>query len=134
MNTYTFINFRKADWEAFTADSEEALSRQPPPTDVFAGELHFQRIITKTAANNIPAGCICEIWPYYLREAVALVEERDALQTTQLGYPCIATLMREINKEVTSYQRRKWEEFLDGVDLKKGASRLWSTVKNLSRE
>ena len=133
MNTHTFINFRKADWEAFTADSEEAFSLQMPPTDVFAGKCHFRRIITKTAAKNIPAGCIHEIWPYYPREAVALAEEWDALQATQPGDSCIATLTREIDKEVTSYQRSKWEEFLDGVDFKKGASRLWSTVNNLSR-
>ena len=126
------INFRKANWEAFTAHSKEDFPRQPPPTDVFAGELGFQHIMTKAAAKNIPAGYIREIRPYYPREAVALVEEQDTLQATQPGDSRIATLTKEIDKEVTSYRQSKWEEFRDGVDLKKGASRLWSTVKNLS--
>ena len=63
---------------------------------------------------------------------MALAEERDALQATQPGDPRIATLTKEIDKEATSYWQSKWEEFLDGLDLKKGASHLWSTVKNLS--
>ena len=50
---------------------------------------------------------------------MALTEEQDALQAIQLGDPCIVMLTTEIDKEVTSYWRSKWEEYLDGMDPKK---------------
>ena len=41
-------------------------------------------------------------------------------------------LNTEIKIKINEHKRRKWLEFLDGIDLKSGARRLWSTVKALS--
>lgn len=127
----TFINFRKANWEGFREDTEAAFARLAPPDDVFQGERLARRIITKAAANNIPAGRIREVRPFYPKEAADLARERDRLQRDSPGDPGIHLLTEEIAQLVTKNKRSKWCEFLDGIDLGKGAGRLWSTVKHL---
>ena len=125
-NNCTFINFSKADWPAFTGLSEEAFGREPTPTNVYVGERRFRQILKKAAARTIPAGCIREVRPFFPTKVAVLAQERDDLQANLPGDPCIPQLTKEINKEVTSYQQHKWEEYLGGVDLKSGAKCLWS--------
>ena len=126
INNCTFINFSKADWPAFTGLSEEAFGREPTPTNVYVGERRFRQILKKAAARTIPAGCIREVRPFFPTKVAVLAQERDDLQANLPGDPCIPQLTKEIDKEVTSYQQHKWEEYLGGVDLKSGAKCLWS--------
>ena len=76
--------------------------------------------MVKAAAKNIPAGCICEIHPFFPREAAALAEEKDLLQATNAGDAKVPQLDREIDLAVNSYQQGKCMEYLEGINLGKG--------------
>ena len=52
----TSFNFRKADWDAFTRETEEAFSRLPPPSTCRKGEGRWRRVLQKCSAHHVPAG------------------------------------------------------------------------------
>ena len=54
----TFINFKKANWQEFTIQTEAEFSKLVQPTDIYKGELCFRKIINKMSKYTIPKGRI----------------------------------------------------------------------------
>ncbi|KAA0184157.1 hypothetical protein HAZT_HAZT008960 [Hyalella azteca] len=55
--TCTYINFRQADWEGYTANTETAFSAAAHPSSCSQAEILFRRILTLAARRHIPHGC-----------------------------------------------------------------------------
>ena len=77
-------------------------------------------------------GCIREVYPFFLQEAAILADKWDLLQATFPGDLRIKKLNREISKEVHTNKTAQWREFLEDINLRKGAGKLRSTIKQLS--
>jgi hypothetical protein len=45
----TYINFSKADWKRFKADTELAFNRLPKPSYIITGEILFRKIINQAS-------------------------------------------------------------------------------------
>ena len=55
----SFMNFHKADWEVFTAESERKFAEKPLPTSFSAEEKKvFRRILGDTGRHHIPWGYV----------------------------------------------------------------------------
>ena len=52
----TFINFNKANWTAFTKETEEFFSKARYSSDVHKDECRFRNIINKATKHHIPSG------------------------------------------------------------------------------
>ena len=51
-----YVNLKKANWERYSKDIEEALSTEPNPTDCQQGEKILRAAILKAASHHIPSG------------------------------------------------------------------------------
>ena len=58
-----YINFRKADWESFTGETEDDFGRLPAPTSCATGEKIFRRTLGKVSKRNIPRGRVPDFTP-----------------------------------------------------------------------
>ena len=79
----TFTNFKKADWQKFTEDTEIEFSKQQTPPDIYKGEKIFREILNKAAKNSIPSGRIKNVYPQVPTEAANKIRERDTLRKTE---------------------------------------------------
>ena len=50
----TYINLKKAKWNRYTQEIEDALSKIPPPTDCQKHENIFRPVLIKAASHQIP--------------------------------------------------------------------------------
>ena len=58
-------NFRKANWEGFESDTEDAFAALPLPRDVRVGKCVFSCTLVKVAAKDILAGRIHKVYPFF---------------------------------------------------------------------
>ena len=92
----SYTNFRKADWEGFTAESERRFTETPLPTSWFAGEKVFRRILSHAWKHHIPCGHVrnyCGPLPDVVRP---FITERDQRRTDDPLNPAIKLLDRDI--------------------------------------
>ena len=128
----TFTNFKKADWQKFTEDTEIEFSKQETPPDIYKGEKIFREILNKAAKNSIPSGRIKNVYPQVPTEAANKIRERDSLRKTDPTAPDIERLNKEINKEINDYKRDKWRETITNVNRKLDSSKLFKLIKALN--
>ena len=127
-----FINFRRADWDGFEEESERLFASMSRPTDPYDGERRLRRALLTAAKRHIPGGSFHETRPFWPREAAEKAAERDALQASHPGHPRIAELGQEIDQATRSHRRDKWMALLDKINLRRGATDLWKTIKKLT--
>ena len=80
----SFINFRKSDWEGFTAETERIFANTPLPTSCSAGEKVFGRILGDTERHMTPAvmlGTIAALSPKLCDDPSSQRETCAALMT-----------------------------------------------------
>lgn len=126
----TFINYNKANWEAFSQEIETEISKINFYTDPLIGERIFRKIINKAAAHHIPGGCFPKVQPNIPQEACSLIKERDKIKYTNPHSPQIPELNHEIGRLIAEHKRNKWREHLTKCNF--GTKTLWNTVKKLN--
>ena len=57
-NRRSYTNYRKADWDKFTQDTEDAFSALQPPTDIHDANKTFTNILYQAGKKHIPVGKI----------------------------------------------------------------------------
>jgi hypothetical protein len=128
----TYVNFKKADWEKFTAITEEKFSTAPAPTNIFEAEKTFRRIINKAAKTSIPAGRIKDTIPEIPRSAMDKINRRNELRDSNPSSPEIHQLNNEINSEINTFRKEKWKETVNNING--NSSKLFKLIKNLSNK
>jgi hypothetical protein len=126
----TFVNFKKANWDAFTLETEQSFAKSKLPEHPDKAEKAIRNIITKAAKKYIPAGRIPQVKPNYPSEAIPLTKERDDLRKSNPASPRITTLNREITKLVNDHRKTKWIQHLEAQEPNTKA--LWNTIKSIS--
>ena len=93
----------------FEEETEAEFSKlPPPPTDIFAGEKIFRKILNNTSKTTIPAGRIRNIYPEVPSDTADKIKQRDDIPESDPNSPNIAQLNIEINKEINDHRRDKW--------------------------
>ena len=126
----TFVNFKKANWDDFTAQTEEKFASAPLTTNVHESEKIFRRIINKAAKNNIPAGRIPKIFNAMPTETADLIDERDQIRKEDPADPRIQELNTNINNKIKEHRQEKWIDHLKNCG--QGTKKLWDTIKSIN--
>eukprot|EP00057_Strongylocentrotus_purpuratus_P020647 XP_011675121.1 PREDICTED: uncharacterized protein LOC105443541 [Strongylocentrotus purpuratus] len=125
------FNFRKADWEKFAIDLDEALSDLDP---VPANYDRFVRTVQEISRKHIPRGCRENYIPGLSAESALMYKEYIKLyeedpfseETLSAG----ELLMAAISEE----RRKSWQDLIEGVDMTHNSKRAWSTIKKISND
>lgn len=131
----TYTNFARADWPAFTAATEERfeLLRE---IELSATASHsavvFTKILSRASKHHIPAGFRKDFSPGLPRDAVTLINQRDALRAANHTDPNIPALNELINESIRSHQQRTWSDTLAKSDHNSNTRHFWSTLRTLS--
>ena len=128
----SFFNFKKADWDGFTASTERAFAAAPPPTSCSQGEATFRRILTSAAKSHIPCGNIKDHIPNLPDAARPLIRERDALRQTDPHDPNIPLLNNQITATIANNARKTWIEKVESCSPHQSPSAFWSLLRSLS--
>ena len=76
---HTFTNFRKANWNSYTWETEEGFSNLELLSSCSTGEREFRRVITNASKKYIPRGHIPNNIPNLTDSSKRLIIERDSL-------------------------------------------------------
>ena len=127
-----YVNLKKANWERYSKDIEEALSTEPNPTDCQQGEKILRAAILKAASHHIPSGRHkldhTEALP---ADIVDMMSARDDLRSRDPTSPALSQMNDEINQAKNRHKRDKWRTFVETLDHKSAFSKLWRTIKTL---
>ena len=126
----TFVNFKKADWTNFTAQSEESFAQAQLNDNVHESEKFFRQTINKAAKNNIPAGRIPKVFNAMPTDTVRLIDERDQIRKENPADPRIQELNNNINHKTKEHRQEKWIDHLK--DCGQGTKKLWDTIKGIN--
>ena len=126
----TFTNFNKAKWNDYTKLTEEEFSKCPEPTDVYAAEIRFRKIINKVSKICIPSGRIKEVYPGIPTEAARKMELRDTLRTSNPTSEEIPRLNNEISSLIFEHKKEKWKKTVE--EISPNSSKLFKLIKRLN--
>ena len=127
----TFINFNKANWTAFTKETEEFFSKARYSSDVHKDECRFRNIINKATKHHIPSGRTPKIFNTMATETAKLVDERDQIRKEDPSNPRLGELNSEINNQIKTHRQNKWTNHL--ASCGPGTKKLWDTIKSIDK-
>ena len=130
----TFINFRKADWVAFSREVEDAFSMEELPSSCGAGEKVFRRILTTASRRHVPRGHIPNCIPNLSHHAKSLIHQRDTLRSHSPTSPLIKRLDEQITQEIRNTNRQTWIHTVESCSHKYNTSQYFSLLKSLSNK
>ena len=127
-----YVNFRKANWHAFTIASEAFFLILRPPTSCSAGEKEFRRILQKCAARYIPGGSYKTFVPGIDANSASLIEERDERRRRNPWDPEVTRINTAISTSLAASSRQRWMETVRDADRRSNPTRFWRLLKSLS--
>ena len=127
----TFINFNKADWTKFTAETEEHFSKASLNNGVHKSEKFFRKTLNNAAKHCIPSGRIPTISNAMPTETAKLMEDRDQIRRDDPADPRIPEINAEINNQTKVYRQNKWLRHLENCGP--GTKKLWDTIKSIDK-
>jgi hypothetical protein len=106
----------------------------PPSSHSSAPKLEkqFRSILIDTAKHNIPSGRHIHHAPGFTPTIKQLLNERDALRSSNAPATIIAAKTETINNLITSNRTEKWQSFISNLDPRKGTKKLWRAIKSLN--
>ena len=89
MDPFSYINYRRANWERFTFETEQSFNRKQPPTSAEAGERTLRKILLKATKRNIPGGKIPDFTPNLSQRVRDRMRQRDQRRAVDPTDPAI---------------------------------------------
>ena len=125
------FNLRKAKWDDFSTDIDEAIEEvEPNPEnyDIFIG------LVRGLSRRHLPRGCRTNYKPGITEESHNLYEAYKkqyssnpfAEGTLETGNKLIDTMKEE--------KKKRWEEVITSIDLNHNSRKAWQTIKKLSND
>ncbi|KAI5732047.1 hypothetical protein M8J77_020382 [Diaphorina citri] len=123
------FNFKKADWERFAADIDDAIKNIPAHPDSYET---FIDLVKSVSRQTIPRGCRTSYVPGLTPNAKLLLEKYQTMfnidpfsdETIELGEELLLT--------VNQNHQDKWIKLVEGLDMKLNSRRAWKLLGNLS--
>ena len=100
----TYTNFRKANWDEFTAHTEERFAAMEPPISCSTGEYLFRQVLREASNLFIPKGNIPNMIPNLSDSSKRLIRERDTIRAhspTDPGSPSSTNRLRRTSTKQT---------------------------------
>ena len=120
------MNFRKVDWEGYTAESENKFANTPLPTSCSAEEKVFRQILSNAGRHHIPCGYVRD-YSRPLPEVVRpLISERDQRRTDDPLNPAIKLLDRDRQQHIRQDAEDQWRSLRECSYRTTYAKRYWS--------
>ena len=127
----SYTNYRNADWDKFTQDTEDTFPAIQPPTDIHDKnqDIH-QHTIPSRQKKNIPVGRICKtdkLLPYPIRNKIA---HRNTTSKNTPQDPTKPELNKEISTLINTYKTDSWRprEHIKTWDHRRNTSTYWNTI------
>ena len=125
------FNLRKAKWDDFSTDFDEAIKEvEPIPEnyDRFIGLVHV------VSRRHIPRGCRTNYIPGLTEESQSLY---DAYKKQYSSNPFAEGTLQTGNKLIDTMKeekKKRWEEVITSIDLTHNSRKAWQTIKKLSND
>ena len=132
MGPACYTNFRKANWDLFTAESENSYSNLPLPTSCAKGEKTFRQILQKASRRNIPRGNIPNFTQGLTQYAREMISERDDLRAADPTDPGIPRLESRIAWEVKRRKQEIWRETVESCSVSQCSSKYFKILRDLA--
>ena len=127
-----YSNFRKADWDSFRAETENAFEVAALPVSCSSGEKVFRAILQRAAGHHIPRGRRKAFIPNLSEEAKLLISERDRTRAHQHDDPALPGLEQRTARAISESARRTWTTTLESSNHRLNSTRYWSLLKSLT--
>ena len=127
-----YTNFRKANWELFTTETEQSFTNLPPPSSCDSGEKIFRQVLLKASRRNIPRGKIPNFTPGLSQHSRELTVERDAIRAADPMDQRISSLNARIEEEIQRRRREVWHETMESCSIKRCSSKYYKVLADLS--
>ena len=123
-------NFRKANWELFTAETERRTPGLPNPQaeDADATYTAYCNMLICAAKKSIPRGFNKDYIPGWDDSCNHLLREHQQA-TTKEGINTTATALLHKLDEV---RRARWTEVVESVDFTHSSRQAWQTINKLT--
>ncbi|CAG2101114.1 unnamed protein product, partial [Medioppia subpectinata] len=138
-----YINFKKANWIHFSKLADEYLANYSaldyPSIDV--AEKTLRSHILAAAKLTIPAGRRTTHIPSFTPQIKQLISQRDSLRRSLASSPLppspedstkLSDLNSQINSEIASLKRKRWQEFTETLSHTTSPRLLWNTIKAIN--
>ena len=123
------INLKKANWDRYSREIEDKLSKRRLPTDCQKGEKNLLTIILKAASHYIPSGRHRINTEPVLTNILEKMRARDDLRSRDPTSPALQEMNDEITRTMNEQKRQKWRQFMETLDHKTNPRKLWRTIK-----
>lgn len=131
----TLTNFNRADWQAFTAETEQQfqqlLQDQMWPKSVEEAEQKLRTIVNSASKHHIPTGRRKNYIPCLSDLTKQLIQERDQIRKNDPMSNRLEELNQRINQDINDNKTRRWTDTIESIDHRKDPKRLWNIIKSL---
>ena len=125
----TYVNLKKDNWDRYRQEVETALSKRSLPTDCQRDGKIFRTVLLKASSHHIPTGRLHE--EPVPAEILDVMTRRDDLRKRDHTSPELPRLNYDIQNRIYAYKRQTWRDFVETVDQKTDATKLWRTIKGI---
>ena len=125
----TSFNLKKANWDRYSKEIEDKLSKRRLPSNCQKGEKILRTIILKAASRHIPSGRHRINMEPVPAEILEKMRARDDLRSRDPTSPALQQMNDEITRTTNEHRRNTWRQFVETLDHRTGPSKLWRTIK-----
>ena len=134
-NRRSYTNYRKADWDKITQDTEDAFTALQPPTDIHDANKTFTNILYQAGKKHIPVGRIRnadELLPQPICNKIA---RRNLTSKNTPQDHSIPELNKEIYTLISTNKIDIWKEHIETPwDHRRNTSTYWNTIHGLAHK
>ena len=123
------FNFKKTNWDRYSREIEDKLSKRRLPSNCQKGEKILRTIILKAASRHIPSGRHRINTEPVPAEILEKMRARDDLRSRDPTSPALQQMNDEITRTTNEHRRNTWRQFVETVDHRTDPSKLWRTIK-----
>ena len=135
--TRTFQNYRKANWDGFTTQTEEALASFNSTGQglLDAAVRRFNEIILSASKGHIPAGSVRKYVHLYSNEVKLLMQQRRHL-LNRLPAQDITERINDLSDEIKGRRydkaQARWAEVVEAINYRTTPSKSWRVIRSLN--
>ena len=134
-NRRSYTNYRKADWDKFTQDTEDAFSALQPPTDIHDANKTFTNILYQAGKKHIPVGKIRNTDKLLPQDIRNKIRQRNWTSKNTPQHPSIPELNKEISNFISTNKTEIWREHIEKPwDHRKNTNTYWNTIHGLAHK
>ena len=127
----TSINLKKENWDRYSREIEDKLSKRRLPTNCQKREKILRATILKAAPHHIPYGRHRLNTEPVPTDILEKMRARDELRSRDCTSPALPEMNDEITRITNEHKIQKWRQFVETLDHKTCPTKLWRTIKEI---